>query len=91
MVLTGYNSGADGVHKVHYFLVYLCIRASDSNIYSAKKKKKKKKRYILCKGTPFFMCWTLPLGSRIAPDIKVLLETTKNYGNLSVIFLVSPQ
>ena len=32
------------------------------------------------------MCWTLPLGSRIAPDTKVLLQITKNYGSLSFNF-----
>ena len=66
MVLTGYNSGADGVHKVHYFLVYLCIRASDSNIYSAKKKKKKKEVHTLQR-YPIFHVLDTALGVQNSP------------------------
>ena len=64
------------------FRFKLCIRAfltSGSNIYSDGKIKEVHtlKRY--------------PSSHVLDTDIKVLLQTTKNYGSLAVNFLVSPQ
>ena len=72
------------------FRFKLCIRAfltSGSNIYSDGQIKEV---HTLKRYPSSHVLDTAP-GARVAPDIKVLLQTTKNYGSFSVNFLVSPQ